>query len=220
MTLGEVYRDHFRFVWRALRRLGVPEADTQDAAQDVFVVVHRKLSDFEGRSQMTTWLFSICLHVARNRRRKAQLRLEVSDEAVLERQADPSPDGEDQLRRREGLALLDSILDEMDLDQRVVLSLFELEGMTGEEIASLLELPLGTVYSRLRLGREAFRQLLERAQARDRFSAARWSGGSPASPPSPPSPPSQPSRSSPSPRSSQPSSSAPHPRGPGQPGSP
>jgi RNA polymerase sigma-70 factor, ECF subfamily len=173
MTLGEVYRDHFRFVWRALRRLGVPEADTQDAAQDVFVVVHRKLSDFEGRSQMTTWLFSICLHVARNRRRKAQLRLEVSDEAVLERQADPSPDGEDQLRRREGLALLDSILDEMDLDQRVVLSLFELEGMTGEEIASLLELPLGTVYSRLRLGREAFRELVARAQARDRFASAR-----------------------------------------------
>jgi RNA polymerase sigma-70 factor (ECF subfamily) len=181
MTLGEVYRDHFRFVWRALRRLGIPEADTQDATQEVFLVVHRKLAEFEGRSRMTTWLFSICLHVARSRRRKAHVRLEVFDEASLERHEDTSADLEANLQRRQGLALLESILDEMDLDQRVVFSLFELESLSGEEIRALLEIPLGTVYSRLRLGREAFRQCLSRAQARERFSTLRplRQGGSP-----------------------------------------
>lgn len=173
MTLAEVYREHFRFVWRSLRRLGVPEADTQDAAQDVFLVVHRKLSDFEGRSRMTTWLFSICLHVARNRRRKVALRREVSDDTTLDAQEDPSADLEAAVRRREGLGLLEAILDEMDFDQRVVLSLFELDGMNGEAIAELLDVPLGTVYSRLRLGRESFHQLVARAQARERFAATR-----------------------------------------------
>jgi RNA polymerase sigma-70 factor (ECF subfamily) len=173
MTLGEIYRAHFRFVWRALRRLGVAESDTQDATQEVFLVVHRKLAEFEGRSQMTTWLFSICLHVARSRRRKAHVRLEVSDDSSLEAHEDSSADLDAGLQRRQGLALLDSILDGMDLDQRVVFSLFELEGLSGEEIAALLEVPLGTVYSRLRLGREAFRQSLSRAQAKDRFLSLR-----------------------------------------------
>ena len=84
MTLEEVYREHFRFVWRSLRRLGIHERDAQDATQEVFLVVHRKLGEFEGRSQMTTWLFGICLRVVRNRKRKHSARFEVHDEGMAE----------------------------------------------------------------------------------------------------------------------------------------
>src|SRR5450631_4356797 len=71
MTLHEIYQRHADFVWRTLRRLGVREAEASDAVQDVFVVVHAKLGQFEGRSSMTTWLFTICRTVARERRRRA-----------------------------------------------------------------------------------------------------------------------------------------------------
>ncbi len=169
MTLEEVYREHFRFVWRVLRRLGVPESDVQDATQDVFLVVHRKLAEFEGRSQLRTWLFSICLGVARNRRRKPHHRYEVAGAMELDEHADASADQDAQAQRRQGLALLESLLEQIDLDQRVVFTLFELEGMTGEEMAEMLGIPLGTVYSRLRQGREAFRQAHTRARAAERF---------------------------------------------------
>lgn len=172
MTLEEVYREHFRFVWRALRRLGIPESDAQDATQEVFMVVHRKLSDFEGRSQMTTWLFGICLRVVRNRKRKSSNRYEIQDETVAERPDDTAnPDAETE--RRRGLARLEAILESIDLDQRVVFILFELEGMSGEEIAELLQIPPATVHSRLRLARESFRLALARDQARDRFISLR-----------------------------------------------
>lgn len=169
MTLEEVYREHFRFVWRVLRRLGVPESDVQDATQDVFLVVHRKLATFEGRAQLRTWLFSICLGVARNRRRKPHARYEVASPAGLDEHADASADLDAQAQRRQRLAQLESLLDQIDLDQRLVFTLFELEGMTGEEISEMLSTPLGTVYSRLRQGREAFRQAIARARAAERF---------------------------------------------------
>lgn len=168
-TFEEVYQEHFRFVWRSLRRLGVPESDASDAAQDVFLVVHRRLSDFEGRSRMTTWLYGICYRVARDRRRLAHVRRRVDDEEILEQKADDGADVAAEAERRQGLALLDALLDDLTLEQRAVFTLFELEGLTGEAIAEALEIPVGTVYSRLRLGREQFRKSLSRLHARDRF---------------------------------------------------
>src|ERR1700733_14438405 len=76
-TFPEVYRTHFRFVWRTLGRLGVRDADLMDVTQNVFVVVHRQLAGFEGRSELTTWLFSICRLVVKDYRRSAPIRLEV-----------------------------------------------------------------------------------------------------------------------------------------------
>src|SRR5262245_65871367 len=80
MTFREVYDEHFRFVWRSLRRLGVRESDVADAVQDVFVVVHRRLGDFEGRSKVTTWLYGICYRVAKDRRRVAYVRRETTED--------------------------------------------------------------------------------------------------------------------------------------------
>src|SRR5512138_2517440 len=111
MTFEEVYRAHFAFVWRSLRRLGVREEDAADAAQEVFIVVHRKLPEFAGHSKLTTWLYGICFRVASERRR-ARPRPTPSEQeaaAFVARPADPGAAAE----RHEGLALLERILDRM-----------------------------------------------------------------------------------------------------------
>lgn len=162
-----IYRQHFAFVWRALLRLGVPQSDLPDATQDVFLVVHRRLGEFDFRSRVTTWLYAIALRVASQRRRKALHRNEVLGDG-------PEPPAEIEsphlLERR---AILEQALDAMTLEQRAVFTLFELEGMTGEQIAPLLDVPPATVHSRLRLARETFRRVLARYRARERFDLGR-----------------------------------------------
>lgn len=165
MNFRAVYEEHFDFVWRTLQRLGVREADVPDALQETFLVVFRRLDEFEGRAKMTTWLFRICLRVARDRQRLAHHRREVLDEQALDGCADESSDVARQVERREEGAQLEAALARMDLDQRAVFTLFELEGLSGDEIADTLQIPLGTVYSRLRLGREAFRKAFQRVQS-------------------------------------------------------
>lgn len=177
MTFKEVYDEHFRFVWRSLRRLGVRESDVADAVQDVFLVVHRRLGEFEGRSKVTTWLFGISLRVAKDRRRSAHERRRSDDEMPLSQQIDERADVAAEAERREGFAMLEKILDDLPLEQRAVFTLFELEGMSGDDIAETLEVPLGTVYSRLRLAREAFRRSLARLQAQAEFQQASAGGG-------------------------------------------
>ncbi len=166
MTFEDVYEEHFEFVWRTLRRLGVPAADLPDVAQEVFLVVHRRLADFEERAKVTTWLFRISARAARDRRRRAHVRREVAAEDSVAEAADPSADPNVKLERADDHALLEQALAALDQEQREVFTAFELEGMTGHAIAAALEIPLGTVYSRLRLGRERFRQGIARAAAR------------------------------------------------------
>jgi RNA polymerase sigma-70 factor (ECF subfamily) len=172
----DVYREHFRFVWRSLRRLGVPESDVADAAQDVFLVVHRRQGEFEGRSKMTTWLFGICLNVARDRKKLAHNRRRSDDEAPLDNAVDETIDIVGDAERSQALRLLESLLEMLPLEQRAVFILFEMEGLGGDAIAETLEIPLGTVHSRLRLAREAFERNLKRFQARDQFRLASAGG--------------------------------------------
>lgn len=161
-----VYREHFAFVWRSLRHLGVPERDLPDATHDVFLVVHARLADFDFRHRLTTWLYAIALRVASDRRRKAASRYEVLDTAK-----EPATGADAELTERR--ATLERCLDAMPLEQRAVFTLFELEGMTGEEIAALLEIPAATAHSRLRLARETFRRTLRRESAREQFDLVR-----------------------------------------------
>jgi len=126
-----------------------------DAGQKVFLVAHRRLAMFDGRSTVKTWLCGIALRVASDYRRSAIVRREV---LVGETPSGASREA-DQLRRleeRERVAVLDDVLSEMPMEQRVVFVLFELEEMSGEEIAALLGVPEGTVRSRLRLARRVF----------------------------------------------------------------
>ncbi len=159
----EVYRAHFPFVWRALARLGVREPDLMDVTQNVFVIVYRQLAGFEGRSKLTTWLFSICRRVAKDYLRSAPIRREVLVD-VRSLVSLPSSSAQSPLRRLGSEELgrtLEVILDRLPQKLRVVFVLFELEEMSGEEIAQLLEVPVGTVRSRLRLAREAFHREVE-----------------------------------------------------------
>ena len=172
-SFREVYDEHFRFVWRSLRRLGVRESDIADTVQEVFVVVHRKLAEFKGQSKMTTWLFAISMRIARDHRRSAVVRREVATEgSVLSEHTDPGANTAGETERREKHALLERILDEMPEEQRVVFVLFELEEMSGIEIAELVGCPIGTVHSRLRLARESFHRAVGRVDAHDRFRTA------------------------------------------------
>lgn len=150
-----VYRTHFDAVWRTLRRLGVPEKDATDAAQEVFLVAYRRLSEFEGRSSMKTWLFGIAFRIAANRRNRGSHRREVMDEGLVEALGVAS-NLETEMEQRDMLRLLERILDRLPLEQRAVFTLYEMEGLTGDEIAAALGVPPGTVRSRLRLAREAF----------------------------------------------------------------
>lgn len=177
MTLKEVYDEHFRFVWRSLRRLGVRDADVSDVAQDVFLVVHRKLTEFEGRSKMTTWLFAICMNVARDWRRAGARRETPDGGEAAGRKRDSSSDLGAELERRDRLEVLEGVLDQLGEEQRTVFALFELEGMGGLEIAELLDIPVGTVHSRLRLAREDFRKITTRLRARGMIDRAE--GGAP-----------------------------------------
>jgi RNA polymerase sigma-70 factor (ECF subfamily) len=165
MTFDDVYDQHFEFVWRTLRRLGVPEADLPDVSQEVFLVVHRRLADFVERAKVTTWLFRIAVRAARDRRRSARVRREIAVEEPVDAAVDPFADPSRDLERADDRALLEQALASLDEDQREVFTAFELEGLTGDAIAAALELPLGTVYSRLRLGRARFRQSLARLSA-------------------------------------------------------
>jgi len=155
----EIYRAHYDFVWRTLHRMGVGERDVMDAVQKVFIVAHRRLAAFDGRSSLKTWLCGIALRVASDYRRSASARREV-----LVAETPPGTSSEaDQLRRleaQERLAVLDAVLAELPIEQRTVFVLFELEEVPGEEIAALLGVPEGTVRSRLRLARRAFSKIV------------------------------------------------------------
>ncbi|HEX4338588.1 MAG TPA: sigma-70 family RNA polymerase sigma factor [Polyangiaceae bacterium] len=160
-----IYEEHFDFVWRSLRRLGVPDAQLDDAVQDVFVVVHRRLPEFEGRSTIKTWLFGIALRVASALRRSAARR---PTEPLVEDPPDEHAglDADAQREASEAARLVHRLLDSLDDDRRAVFVLTELEEMTAPEISAALGVNLNTVYSRLRLARRDFDAALARHRAR------------------------------------------------------
>lgn len=157
-SLAELYREHFQYVWRNLRRLGVRESNLDDAIQDVFLVAHRKLDSFEARSSHRVWLFAIALRVAKeHRRRDARLQLDP-DAVAVTTHLDKT------LELRQRVDLLDRMLDSLSDEQREVFVMAEIEQWSAPEIAAMLCVKLNTVYSRLRLARAQF----ERALARHR----------------------------------------------------
>ena len=161
-------REHYAFVWRLLRRLGVGEGDADDAAQRVFLTAVDRLGGVEeGRER--AFLYGVTLKVGARARRSVGRRREEPFESAGERQAHEL-DGEQLLERRQARALLDQLLDQMPEDLRVVFVLFELEELSTREIAELCAIPVGTAASRLRRAREDFEERVARAEARRRFS--------------------------------------------------
>jgi RNA polymerase sigma-70 factor, ECF subfamily len=162
--LRAMFDANFDFIWRSLRRLGLLSQEADDASQQVFLVAARKLGDIEiGRER--SFLFATAIRVASDVRRARKRRAEVAESGIEQRSSAPPNPEElvDQKRRRE---LLDEVLDAMPEELRVVLVLFELEGMSFTDMAQCLSLPRGTIASRVRRAREQFETLAERRMLR------------------------------------------------------
>jgi RNA polymerase sigma-70 factor (ECF subfamily) len=154
---------HHDFIWRLLRRLGVPSADTDDATQRVFMIAARRVADIAAGSERS-FLFGTALRVAPEMIRAARGQEPLDGEAHERRDSAPGP--EELTAQSRARAVLEEILTAMPLELRTVLVLFELEQMTKNEVAELLDLPVGTAVSRLRRAREEFRARLTRRNAR------------------------------------------------------
>ena len=141
-SLAEIYDRHVAMVWRTLRALGVDEAAVDDAVQDVFIVVHRKLGQFEGRSALSTWIYGIARRVASQYRRRRRV---DGDPARLAREVEPGPSPREDVERRQAAQLV-----------------MELEQLPAPVVAELLGIPVNTAYSRLRLARARFEAALAR----------------------------------------------------------
>ena len=164
-TLDGVYRDHVDFVVRITRQLGVAPAHVEDVVHEVFIVVHRRLPDYESRGSLRSWLYGITKRVVMHHRRHAQ-RLQAREQKAPVPAPPREPD--EDLARRRAAEAAEACLAQLDEDQRVVLVLSDLEGMTAPEIAEAMGVKLNTVYSRLRLARRKFERLLDEHRGRQR----------------------------------------------------
>jgi RNA polymerase sigma-70 factor (ECF subfamily) len=159
--IAQLFSLHADFVWRSLRGLGVPDADAEDAAQEVFLIVYRRLADYEDRGLLRAWLFSISRQVASHYRRGAS-RADRRHRALIADTADH--DVEELLARREAAELVNAFLNELDEPQRTVFFLADIEGLTAPEIAAALGIKLNTVYGRLRLARKRFEKAVAKQE--------------------------------------------------------
>jgi RNA polymerase sigma-70 factor, ECF subfamily len=151
-----VYDEGVQFVWRALRRFGIPERALPDAAQDVFVVVHRRLADYDRTRPLKPWLAGIAVRVASDYRRRASSVADAVSEVVSPDLLDPRSPADGDSRAREARELVARGLAALDDDKRTVFVLHELEGFSMPEIAESIDAPLNTLYSRLRAARLEF----------------------------------------------------------------
>jgi RNA polymerase sigma-70 factor (ECF subfamily) len=141
-AFNEVYEREFEYVWRALGRFGVPHADLDDGVHEVFLVLHRRWNDVDRKDALRPWLFGVARRVAATLR--AKRRETPSDVEPIAPEDDPLAAQRDLLWR--ALATLDD-------DRRAVVILHDFEGRTGAEIATIVDAPVNTVHSRLRLAR-------------------------------------------------------------------
>ncbi len=163
-TFRLLYEREFEYVLRTLRRLGIRQADVEDLVHDVFVVVHRRLGDYDASRPIRPWLFGIAYRVASDHRRRAHVQREVGVDAPDA--ACPAPGPEALAQTAEARELVLAALGELELPFRAALVLHDLDGCTAPEIARVLEIPLNTVYSRVRLAREKFAAAVTRRSAR------------------------------------------------------
>lgn len=154
---------HYGFVCRALRSMAVDAASVEDLAQDVFIVLHRRLDDYDPQRDVRSWLWGIARRVASTHARSA-----TRAERRLRALPDPTPaDAPDErVEMQQRADMVTEFLESLSEDQREVFMLMELESMSAPEVAQTLGLKLNTVYSRLRAARERFKRAVARHRAR------------------------------------------------------
>jgi RNA polymerase sigma-70 factor (ECF subfamily) len=163
-TFRELFEREFSYVWNVLRRLGVTPRELEDVTQQVFLQIHARLSSFDGSRPLRPWLFAFAFRAASNHRNLARHRVELC--IVAPDIADSSTPPDEQLIAREERELAELALTRVPLERRAVLLLHEIEGHTAPEIARTLDVPLNTVYSRLRLARQEYEVAVRRLRAR------------------------------------------------------
>jgi RNA polymerase sigma-70 factor (ECF subfamily) len=159
-----VYERHFDYVFHSLRRLGVPDRDLEDLLHEVFLAFYR--SGYDPARPIKPWLFGIAFRIASDWRRRAQNRYEVPTEPTDTPSHAPAAD--DQLEARERRALVHLALQSIELGRRAVFVMHDIDGLSMPEIAQVLDAPLNTLYSRLRLAREEFTDAVKREKAKIR----------------------------------------------------
>ncbi len=166
LEVRTIYREHGRFVWLSLQRLGIHPPDLDDIAQDVFMIVHRRLDTFDRRARVSTWLFGICMRVAANYRRRRRWTREVLSGGLEDERPATLTAADDILVRREQRELAERALNRLDVAKRATFVMFEIESLSCQEIAELMNVPIGTVYSRLHSARRQLEKNLTRDLAR------------------------------------------------------
>ena len=163
--LRALFDAHYPSIWRLLRRLGVRQAQLDDAAQEVFWVAARRLGDIK-RGSEPAFLYGVALRVASQEVRRQAAAMPLASVAEIPLLVDERPPADEQLADREARALLDEALAALPLDLRMVLVLHELEGLEVRQIAEIEAIPVGTASSRLRRAREEFSTIAKRMRAR------------------------------------------------------
>lgn len=168
-SVAELYETHFAFVFRTMRRLGVPSAQLDDAVQDTFLVLHRRFDELQWSSSEKTLLFGIALRVAKDQRRTVSRRREHSAEttdpastALEVQEASPGP--AEVFAQEQARTILYSLLDQLEDELRAIFISVELEQMPVTEVARAMKLNVNTTYTRLRTARREFEQALARFQ--------------------------------------------------------
>ena len=159
VRITAIVRAEHDFIWRLLRRLGIPAASVDDATQQVFCVAARRVDDIKPGSERS-FLFGAAVRVASDRRRSREFRDPPVEQAGEE--MDPAPNPEELAETRQRRVILQEILESMPMELRAVIILFELEQMTKLEVSELLGIPVGTAVSRLRRAREEFKACARR----------------------------------------------------------
>jgi RNA polymerase sigma-70 factor, ECF subfamily len=172
LDLRSLFEKHYASIWRLLRRLGVSAAQVDDAAQEVFWVAARRLSDIEpGREH--SFLYGVALRIAANELRRHRAMPAIAEIGQVPSMVARGPSPEEEVAARQDRELLDDVLGRMPSDLRTVLVLFELEGLEVRQIAEIEQIPVGTASSRLRRAREEFSAIARRV--RTGLNAEGWS---------------------------------------------
>jgi RNA polymerase sigma-70 factor (ECF subfamily) len=163
-SLRDLFDEHAPYVWNTLRRLGAPVSDLEDLTHDVFLHVHRHFADYDPSRPVRPWLFGFAYRVASQNRRRAHRRHETQGEPDATPHPGASPD--EQLAAAEERRLVQAALQGIELERRAVFVLYELDGVSMSEIATLFGIPVNTAYSRLRLARGEFAAAVKKLRGR------------------------------------------------------
>jgi RNA polymerase sigma-70 factor, ECF subfamily len=152
MDFEDVYQRFFDHVYRWTRALGGPDAEREDLVQDVFLIVHRRIPDFDGKN-VAGWLYQITRRRVRDFRRLHWVRLLLNSSPPDESLASSAGTPEAELEAKQHDAILLRLLSKLPEAQRAAFVLFEIDGYSGEEIARLQDVPINTVWARVKKAR-------------------------------------------------------------------